>query len=84
MSVQKSIEQLEAEMNREMMQRNQRMIGKLEAEQRREKPRSRFFPRFLLVLVLILAVLLVLAWMVLQRTHIVLVGGTLNLPFLNL
>lgn len=84
MSVQKSVEQLEAEMNRERLRRNQRMIAKLEREQRREKPRRRLFPRFLLVLALVLAALLALAWMVLQRTHIVLVGGTLNLPFFNL
>ncbi|EOS52562.1 hypothetical protein C811_00598 [Adlercreutzia caecimuris B7] len=82
MSVQKSVEQLEAEMNRERLRRNQRMIAKLEREQRREKPRRRLFPRFLLVLALVFTAILVLVWMVLQRTHIVLVGGTLNLPFL--
>ncbi len=83
MSVRKSVEQLEAEMNRERLRRNQRLTAKLEREQRREKPRRRLFPRFLLVLALVLAALLVLSWMVLQRTHIVVGLGFLDLPFLT-
>lgn len=79
----KTIEQLEAEMNSKRVQRNQRLITKLEKEQQREKPKRKIFRKFLLVLLLILTVLLILAWMVLQRTHIVLVGGTLSLPFLT-
>lgn len=79
----KTIEQLEAEMNLERVQRNQRLITKLEKEQHREKPRRKIFGKFLLVLLLILAALLALAWMVLQRTNIYIGLALLDFPSLG-
>ena len=79
----KTIEQLEEEMNRERVHRNQRLITKLEKEQQREKSKRKIFRKFLLVLLLILAALLILSWMVLQRTHIYIGLGLLDFPFLG-
>jgi len=81
--VTKTIEELERQMNRERLERNQKMTTKLEREQQRSRPKRRVLPKILLILALLLVALLLLTWMVLQRTHIVLVGGIQNLPFLN-
>lgn len=84
--VMRTIEELEAVMNAERAQRNRNLIAKLEQEQQREnqaqRPKRRLFRRFLLVLCLVLAAILILAWIVLQRTHIVVGLGFLDLPFL--
>lgn len=81
--VTKTIEELEAEMNRERVQRNQRLITKLDEEQKRERPRRRIFLKLLLLLCLLLATALLLAWMVLQRTHIFIGLGSLQIPGLT-
>ena len=57
----KTIEELEEQMNREMVERNRRMAQKLEREQRGERPRRRIFSKLLLLVCLLLAALLFLA-----------------------
>lgn len=79
----KTIEQLEEEMNLERVRRNQRLITKLDKAQKRDRPKRRIFGKFLLVLLLVLAALLALAWMVLQRTNIYIGLGLLDFPFLG-
>lgn len=81
--VSKTIEELEAEMNQERVRRNQSLIAKLDEAQQSQKPRRRVFGKFLLVLCLVLAALLVLAWMVLQRTQIYIGLGALTIPGLT-
>lgn len=76
----KTIEELEAEMNRERLRRNQSLIAKLDKAQQRDKPKRKIFGKFLLVLCLVLAALLALAWMVLQRTNIYIGLGSLMIP----
>lgn len=79
----KTIEQLEAEMNLERVQRNQRLTAKLDKAQQRDRPKRKVFRKFFLVLCLVLAALLALAWMVLQRTHIYIGLGSLVIPGLT-
>ncbi len=81
----KTIEELEAEMNMERVQRNQRMIEKMESltGQERPRPKRKVFGKLLLVLCLILAALLFLAWMVLQRTNIYIGLGAVAIPGLT-
>ncbi len=79
----KTIEELEEQMNRERVERNCRMAQKLEQEQREERPRRRIFSKLLLLVSLLLAALLFLAWMVLQRTQIYIGLGAVAIPGLT-
>ncbi len=66
--VTKTIEELERQMNRERLERNQKMIAKLEREQQRSRPKRRVLPKILLVLLLVFLVLLLMFW---SKLHIV-------------
>lgn len=77
----KTIEELEEQMSRERVERNRRMAQKL--EQRGERPRRRIFSKLLLLVCLLLAALLFLAWMVLQRTQIYIGLGAVSIPGLT-
>lgn len=77
----KTIEELEEQMSRERVERNRRMAQKL--EQRGERPRRRIFSKLLLLVCLLLAALLFLAWMVLQRTQIYIGLGAVAIPGLT-
>ena len=79
----KTIEELEAQMNRERVERNRRMTAKLEREQRREKPRRRILRKLILLACLLLAAAFLLFWMVLQRTHIYIGLGAVTIPGLT-
>lgn len=79
----KTLEDLEAEMNRERAERNRRLTEKLEREQQRANRtvrKRRIFSKLLILLLVVLAALLALAWMVLQRTNIYIGLGAVAIP----
>lgn len=83
----KSIEDIEAEMNLRRVQANSRAIKELErAQSRATKPRKRkiwVLRKILVLFLVILAALLLLAWMVLQRTNIYIGLGAVTIPGLT-